>query len=381
MDFVLFGNVEEKFMKKVIISANVLFTIANFRKDFISFLKAKNYDVVCVASEDELSSNTKNVLEHLGVKFIYVKMNRKGLNPLEDVVYMFNLYKIYKQYNADYVFHFTIKPNIYGTIAAKLAGVKSINTINGLGSAIIGGGVLAKVLQLFYKFSLNFSTKVFFQNEDDKNFFIDNKLVNEKKVAIVPGSGVDTTSFQDCKSQTRQYTFLMVSRLLKDKGVYEYIEAIKILKEKYSYVSFLLAGPFDNGNPSAITPNEVNQWQEDNIIQYLGQTNNIKVFLSKTNIVVLPSYREGLSRFLIESASASKPIITTNVAGCKEVVIENFNGFLCEAKNSYSLALAMEKMINATHEQIIQMGKNSQKIAQKKFDKDIVNKIYYQEIA
>lgn len=380
MDNVLLGSLEEKFMKKIIISANVLFTIANFRKDFIGFLIDNGFDVVCIASEDELSSNGKLVLDELGAKFININVSRKGLNPVEDLKYLYDLYKIYKEENADYVFHFTIKPNIYGTIAAKLAGLKSINTINGLGSAIIGGGILAKALKFLYKFSLTFSNRVFFQNEDDKSFFLKNNLVKKEKVSIVPGSGVDTEFFNDCQSQTKKLTFLLVARLLKDKGIYEYIEAISKLKQRHNNVEFLLAGPFDNGNPSAILSSEINMWENQGIIQYLGKTNNIKEFLSKTDVSVLPSYREGLSRFLIESASASKPIITTNVAGCKDIVVDEFNGFLCDVKDSKSLMESMKKMILLDKEKMMLMAANSKKTAKGKFDKDIVNNIYFNEI-
>ena len=271
-------------MKKIIISANVLFTIANFRKDFIKFLIENNCNIICIASEDNLSSNAKQILEDLGAKFIYIKLTRKGLNPILDLVYLYDLYKIYKKEKADYVFHFTIKPNIYGTIAAKLSGIKSINTINGLGSAIIGGGLLAYFLKLLYKLSLTFSTKVFFQNEDDKFFFIENNLVNEKKVSIIPGSGVDIEFFNNCESKTHQRTFLLVARLLKDKGIYEYIQAVKELKEKYTDITFLLAGPFDGGNPSSIQPEEVQNWVNCELIEYIGKTDNIKDFLTKTPI-------------------------------------------------------------------------------------------------
>jgi len=366
--------------KKIIISANVLFTIANFRKEFIKFLKENSCEVVCVASDDNLSSNAKLILKRLNVKIIDIEMSRKGLNPIKDLKYLYNLYKIYKQEQADYVFHFTIKPNIYGTIAAKFAKVKSINTINGLGSALIRDGVLSKILKFLYKNSLQFSTKVFFQNEDDKSFFINNGLVDGKKVSIVPGSGVDTDLFSGCESHTQHRTFLLVARLLQDKGIYEYIEAVRNLKVKYKNIQFLLAGPFDDGNPSAIKPEEVAKWEKLDIIKYLGKTDNIKEFLSQADVVVLPSYREGLSRFLIEAASASKPIITTDVAGCKDIVENEINGLLCNVKDSISLEKVIEKMILLSKEELLKMGRNSKKIAQEKFDKDIVNRIYFKEI-
>lgn len=367
-------------MKKVIISANVFFTITNFRIELLKALKNEDYEIVCIANNDELSYSSYQILEDLNIKFIQADISRKGLNPIEDLRYLFNLVEIYKKEKADIVLHFTIKPNIYGTIAAKLAGVKSINTINGLGSAIIGGGMLAKVLKLLYKFSLNFSTKIFFQNEDDKSFFLDNKIVNKDKVSIVPGSGVDTKFFNDCDSTSKKLTFLLVARLLKDKGIYEYIEAVKVLKKKYADVEFLLAGQFDDGNPTAIQKFEVEKWGNNGIIKFLGKTDNIKEFLKLTDVVVLPSYREGLSRFLIESACASKPIVTTNVAGCKDVVEDGVNGFLCEAKDSKSLEEAIEKMINLHKNELFKMGENSKKIVTERFDKDIVNNIYLKVI-
>lgn len=370
----------EVVVKKVIISANVLFTISNFRKDFIKFLKEKRFDVVCVASKDELSSNSEKVLNDLDVRFVNISINRKGLNPLDDLKYIFELYSIYKREKADFIFHFTIKPNIYGTIVAKLVGSKSINTINGLGSAIIKNSFLSKILKLMYKFSLKFSSKVFFQNSDDLDFFINNNLVCRDKVDLVPGSGVDTDFFKDCKSQSKTLTFILVARLIKDKGIYEYVEAARKLKAKNSNVTFLLGGPIDYGNPSSVDENEVKRWNKEGVVKYIGKTDSIKDFLCRADIVVLPSYREGMSRFLIESASASKPIVTTDVAGCKDIVENGCNGFLCEPNSISSLEEAMQKMIDLDRNEIEKMGKKSNKIAKDKFDKDIINDIYLQEI-
>ena len=365
---------------KIIISANVLFTIANFRGSFIKFLKGKGFEVICIASSDDLDLNSKDILHNLDVKIINIEISRKGLNPIEDIKYLINLYKIYKIEKADYIFHFTIKPNIYGTIAAKLTGIKSINTINGLGSGIIKNNFLSRVLKSMYKFSLNFSTKVFFQNIEDSEFFISNNLVKKEKVSIVPGSGVDTSLFTSCQSISNNLTFLLVGRLLKDKGIYEYIEAIKFLKTKYNNLEFLLGGQFDRGNPTCINEREVYEWEKNKIIKFLGKTDDIREFLILADVIVLPSYREGLSRFLIESSSASKPIITSNVAGCKDIVENGINGFLCKVKDVESLIKSIEKMISLDREQLLKMGQNSKKIAIEKFDKDIVNQIYFKEL-
>ena len=365
---------------KIIISANVLFTITNFRKSLIEFLKDKNIEIVCVSNSDELSLSSLQILKDLNVRFIKVDISRKGLNPIEDLKYLLNLIKVYKKEKPDLVMHFTIKPNIYGTLAARIAAIPSINTINGLGSAIIKDNFLSKILKYLYKFSLFFSSKVFFQNSDDLNFFVSDKLVNKNKTGIVPGSGVDTNFFKDCESNNDKLTFLLVSRLLKDKGIYEYIDAIKGLDIQNKKCRFLLAGQFDSGNPTAITTDEVKYWEESSTIEFLGKTDNIKEFLKLADVIVLPSYREGLSRVLIESASAFKPIITTNVAGCKDVVVEKENGFLCDVKSASSLKNCIEKMINISNDERKIMGLNSNKIAINKFDKDIVNRVYFEEI-
>ena len=366
--------------KKILISANVIFTITNFRIELLKALKNDGYEVVCVANNDNFTDSSYKTLKNLDIKFIVVNVNRKGLNPIEDLKYFFSLIKIYKTEKPDVVLHFTIKPNIFGTIAAKLVKVKSINTINGLGSAMIQNTFLSKVLKKMYMFSLKFSDKVFFQNNDDLEFFISNNLVSKNKIGIVPGSGVDTNLFKNCVSSSEQLTFLLVARLLKDKGIYEYINAIRIIKSKYKNVKFLLAGQLDNDNPSAIDKTYIKEWDKEGLIEFLGKTNDIKKFLRLTDIVVLPSYREGLSRFLIEAASASKPIITTNVAGCKDVVEATENGFLCNVRDSKSLAFSIERMILLDKKRLQKMGLKSQEIAKKKFDKEIVNKIYLKAI-
>lgn len=343
-------------------------------------LLQKEYEIVCVANLDNLSSSSVKTLDDLGVRFIQVDVSRKGINPYYDLKYLFKLFGIYKKENPLVILHFTIKPNIYGTIASRLANIPSINTINGLGSAIIKENFLSTILKYLYKFSLFFSSKILFQNDDDKNFFISQNLVDKNKVSIVPGSGVDTQSFFYCEADTLNLTFLLVARLLKDKGIYEYVEASKVLKIKYPNIVFLLAGQFDNGNPTAINESEVLQWEKDGSIKFLGKSDDIRMFFKQCDIAVLPSYREGLSRFLIEAASASKPIITTNVPGCKDVVEDNVNGFLCAEKNAQSLKDTIEKMILLDKEKLEEMKKKSKKIAVNKFDKEIINNIYLSEI-
>ena len=217
-------------------------------------------------------------------------------------------------------------------------------------------------------------------NWDDLKFFLEKKMLQPEQTALVPGSGVDIDSFNDCESQNERLTFLLVSRLLKDKGIYEYIEAVRCLNKKYKHCKFLLAWQFDFGNPTSISEDEVREWENENVIEFLGKSDNIKEFLKISDVIVLPSYREGLSRVLVEAAAASKPIITTNVPGCKEIVLNNKNGYLCKSKCPNSLKESIEKMIHLPKGERIKMGQNSNLIAKEKFDSDIVNNIYYKEV-
>ena len=363
-------------MKKIIISANVIWTITNFRKDLIKFLQSKGFKVIAVGAKDELSIDLESSLKELNIEFIEVDVDRKSMNPIKDLKYLIKLFFIYRSIKPLVVIHFTIKPNIYGSLAATFANINYINTINGLGSALIKDNILSKILKLMYKVALKNSKKVFVQNRDDFEFF--KKLIGDSKLAIVPGSGVNVKSFFNQRVEDDKFRFLLVARLLKDKGVMEYIEAAKIVKQKYSNVEFLLAGQFDSGNPSAISKEYIDQNSE--FVKYIGVTSDIREFFKLCDVVVLPSYREGLSRVLIEAASAYKPLIATNVAGCKDVVKDGYNGFLVKLKDVKSLADAMKKMINLDKKKLDEFKNNSREFAINNFDKDIVNKIYFKEI-
>ena len=363
-------------MKKIIINSNIIWTIANFRIDVIKALQKEGFEIICIASKDNFSKNSEKILKSIGCKIINIKLDRKGLNPFLDLIYFIKLYFLYKKILPNLIIHYTIKPNIYGSFAAKLNGLKSINIVTGLGSGIIKGGILSKIIIWLYKKAFKYSSAILFENKDDKNYFITKKITKFSNSYYVPGAGLDTDFFDNCKkNKNDSLSFLMIARLLKDKGIYEYIDACKKIKKKYKNIKCLLAGVFDNDNPSSITKKELDTWIKDNIIKYLGQTDNIKDFFKKGDVVVLPSYREGLSRVLLEAASCKKPLVTTNVPGCKEVVIENKNGFLCKAKDSQSLFKAMEKVIQ-NQDNLEKMGNFSRKHIIKNFSKEIVNEIY-----
>jgi len=363
-------------MKKIILTSNILWTITQFRKDLIKHLK-NDYEIICIADDDEFSDASLDVINKLGVKFIKIKVDRKGMNPVRDIFYMYSLYKVYKNIKPDLVIHYTIKPNIYGSLVASMLKMKSFAVVSGLGSSLMQDNLLSKIIKFLYKVALRGSSKVLFLNQDDMDIFLTTKIIQQEKALLLPGEGVDINHYKLCekvKISENKITFLMIARLLKDKGIYEYIEAIK--KIKNDKVEFLLAGVLDKGNPTSIKEEELQGWIKDGIVRYLGKTDDIKEFLKLADVIVLPSYREGLSRVLLEACSCEKFIITSDIAGCKELCIDGENGYLCNPKDINSLFISLEKTIALGQEKLQQQGKIGRTLMIKSFSSEIVNNIY-----
>jgi len=364
-------------MKKIAISINTSWNIYNFRLGLIKALQKEGFEVYAIAPKDDYSDK----LESLRVKHIDIFMNNKGTNPVEDIKTIWEYYKIYKQIKPDVALHYTIKPNIYGTIGAKLAGVKVINNISGLGTVFLNDSISSKIARNLYKVALQFSNKVFFQNPSDKELFIQKKLVEENKTDLLPGSGIDTGKFKPLeKEKSDKFKFLFIARLVRDKGIIEYIEAAQEILKDYKNVEFQVLGAFYPGNPTAITKEQIDEWIKNGIITYLGVSDNVSEIIKNSDCVVLPSYREGLSRVLLEAASMAKPIITTDTPGCRDVVEDGINGFLCKVKDSKDLADKMEKMLNLSEEERIKMGKAGREKIIKEFDEKIVIEKYLKAI-
>jgi len=337
----------------------------------------EGYEVVFICPYDEYSQQLK---KHFA--YVDIQINAKGTNPTEDLKTIYRYYQAYKELRPDVVLHYTIKPNIYGTIAASMLNIPSINNIAGLGTLFIKQNFVTKIAKWLYKFSQKRAAKIFFQNSDDKELFVLNNLVDENKTDLLPGSGVDLDKFKplETKNDSKKFVFLMVGRVLKDKGVLELVEASKILKQKYDNFEVQLLGPVGVENRTAITKQEVEAWVKDGLVKYLGFSDNVAQYIAQADCVVLPSYREGTPRSLLEAAAMAKPLIATNVVGCKEVVDDGVNGYLCEVKNAKDLADKMEKMLNLSAEQREAMGKAGREKMVKEFDEKIVIEKYSQSI-
>lgn len=366
----------------IFLVANTSWYLLNFRLPLLEELLAQGYRVFAVSPIDSYAER----FQEYDIKHIDFKMTRSGINPLEDILLILKFINIYTRYRPDIVQHFTIKPVIYGSIAARIARVKYIyNMIPGLGYVFTGKSFkkfwVRKIAQFLYRRSLLFSQHVYFQNREDRDYFVKQKIVDLEKTSVVPGTGVDIHLFSPKPLIKKNgITFILAARMLWDKGIKEFVEAAYCLKKKYENVHFWLLGPVDLQNPRGITPEQLRAWNNDGVVKYLGMTDDVKSYLDKANVIVLPSfYREGIPLSLLEGAAMGMPIIATDSTGCREVVEDGTNGFLIPIKDSEALATAMERFISNPR-LIVRMGAESRKIAVAKFDsrkvvKEILN--YY----
>ena len=356
-------------MQKIAIVVNNSWYAYNMRFNLALVFKSAGYEVIFISPYDRYSDKIKQEFE-----YIDISLNTKGINPIEDLKTIYRYYKIYKDIKPDIILHYTIKPNIYGTLASSILNIPTINNIAGLGTLFIKQNIITKIAKWLYKVSQKKAIKVFFQNQDDFKMFVDERLVQKEKCDVLPGSGVDITKFIPVeKEDDGIFRFLLVSRMLWAKGVQEFVDSAKIIKSKHENIEFQLLGHLDTASPTAISKEQMDIWVADGYVKYLGSSDDVRVEISQADCIVLPSfYREGVPRILLESASMEKPIITTNNIGCKNVVDDGLNGYLCEVRNSQDLADKMEIMINLDNNERKSMGKAGRIKMINKFDEKIV---------
>jgi glycosyltransferase involved in cell wall biosynthesis len=364
---------------KIALVANTSWNLYNFRQNIIHGLLDKGCDVLCIAPEDDFTIELKK----LPITFESIRVHSKGNNPVTDVLLIKQLHRIFRKHQPTVILQYTIKPNIYGTIAAALCRIPTINTVTGLGTVFLHNTVVSKVAQQLYAISFKFAARVVFQNEDDKQLFATRKLVHPGKTKIIKGSGINTSYFipehyNAMKLTDKPFRFLMVARLLFDKGIQEFAEAAKRLKELHgTKVECVLIGAVDSDKNLGIRREQLSEWTQKHQLVYKEFSNPIINEYHEATAVVLPSYREGLSKSLLEAASCSLPLIATNVPGCKEVVIDGWNGYLCEPKSSDDLFLQMNHLFLDTLDKIHTMGKNSRFYVEENFSDKIIFNDYF----
>ncbi len=363
--------------RTLVLSVNTSWNVYNFRLGLLHALKKDGYDIIIVAPEDAYTQK----LRKLGFSCYTIEMNNKGTDPKEELKLLYRYYQFYKKISPDVILQYTIKPNIYGSIAAGLLRIPVISNISGFGTVFLDESISSRVARFLYRIALRFPQRVFFQNSVDMETFIQKGLVQKELAVLLPGSGIDTEKFKPCKSDSEEkevpVKFLFIARLVKDKGILEYVQAAKEIKSLLkNSVQCDILGAFYPGNPTAVTEEDVCSWERENIISYLGTTDNVQSVICEYDSIVLPSYREGLSRVLLEAASMAKPIVTTDVPGCREVVEDGVNGFLCKVKDIDSLSDAMVRMATLSPEERRKMGEMGREKVLRTFSEEKVIAYY-----
>jgi glycosyltransferase involved in cell wall biosynthesis len=316
--------------------------------------------------------------------FEVINIKTSSQNPADVLIYMKNLHQSLKKIKADVCLTFTIRPAIWGNLITRVLGIPTITNITGVGPLFESDRSVYRFARMLYKYSLKKTSKIFFQNKDDMSLFIENKFIEKNQYALIPGSGIDHEHFKpiDINIDDSKLIFLFIGRLLKDKGVIEFVESARKLKSEFNHLEFRIIGPLwlQNLKENTITQQQLDSWINHGIINYIGEVSDVRSHISNSHCLVLPSYREGTSNVLLEASSMERPCITCDTTGCREIVEDGKTGFLCKVADIDDLTEKMKKLILLPKETRIQMGKNARQKVMKEFDKKIVIDAYLNAI-
>ena len=363
---------------KIALVCNTSFGMIKFRKGLLQALVDRKISVLVLAPEDEFSED----IVALGCRYQPISISNEGSNPARDLKLCWGLRQLYAAESPDLVIHYTIKPVIYGSIAAKLAGVPSLSVVTGLGYAFLHNNLVTKIARSMYRVALMHPKEVWFINDDDQREFLSRGLVDSRRVRAIPGEGVDLEHFRCCQKPkaASNISFLLVARMLRDKGVREFVAAARAIRRRHPLAKFSLLGFLDVKNPEAISTEQMDEWVAEGVVTYLGASSDVRPWLERATCVVLPSYREGLSMTLLEAAAMGRPMVASDVPGCREIVRDGVNGFLCKPRDSESLELAMERMISVERSVLAQFSRRSREIVETNFDQKYVIDAYLKAI-
>jgi glycosyltransferase involved in cell wall biosynthesis len=370
----------ERQAPRIVIAVNDGWNAVNFRGGLIRALDHAGFNVIVFAPDGPFASE----IRAMGAEFCPVPMAARGASPIADLGIVLNYVRRLRAISPAAVLGFTAKPNIYGSIAARICAIPSINNISGLGTIFIRQGVLARILVFLYRIALRRSAVVFFQNRDDQALFEQKHLVSANQARLLPGSGVDLTHFVqvaklDCND--RPFTFLLGARLLWEKGVGEFVEAARTLRAQGRSARFQILGALVPEGPAAVGEAELRAWEAEGVVEYLGSVKDVRPALAQADCIVLPSYREGLPRTLLEAAAMGIPTITTDVPGCRDAIDEGVTGLLCHVRSSESLAEAMDAMLARDPSDRLRMGTAGRKKMELQFREEIVFRAYIDALA
>ncbi len=365
---------------RIAVIASLTSSLVNFRLELLRGLRQRGCDVYALGPDDD--AETTAVLESLGVHYIRIPLARTATGPIGDLTTFAALVRIFRKIRPDIILPYTMKPIIYGGLAAKLTRVPHrFALVTGLGYVFVDRVHTLRTIALrwlsvkLYRMALKGVERVFVYNETDAAELKARAIVAEDVLTLVPGSGVDTERFAACPPPIGTPVFLMIARLLHDKGVNEFVAAAKILRMRHPQARFRLLGPFDS-NPAAISRDEVDRWVAEGAIEYLGQTKDVRPHLADCSVFVLPSYREGLSRTILEAMATGRAVVTSDAPGCAEPVQHGVTGYVTPVRNIDALALAMERFI-ADPTLIETMGAEARRRAEERYDVHAVNETLF----
>ena len=360
--------------KRVFIALNTTWNLVNFRSGLIRALNAEGYEVAGAAPEDQYV----DALRSLGCHYHPLEMDRQGMNPFKDALLLARFWLLMRRVRPNIFLGFTVKPNIYGSIAATALKIPTINNVSGLGATFTKDSMITPLVRFLYRLSLSSAFRVFFQNSEDLSLFVDSGIVKREKARLLPGSGVDLDRYRRTPLPVnKKFRFLLVARLLWDKGIREYVDAVRILKGKGVNAEFCVLGLIERSSKFSVSRAQIHKWESQGIINYLGNSDDVRVELTEAGCVVLPSYYpEGTPRSLLEAAAMARPIITTRVPGCRDVVEDGVTGYLCNARDSKDLAEKMLKVLALDPEERTEMGSCGRRKMEREFDEKIVIERY-----
>ena len=361
---------------KILIFTNYANGLYLFRKELVENFQKNGHEVFVSVPFDDNCVKLKN----MGVTLLEAPLERHGMNPAKDIKLFGHYMRSIKKIRPEVVLTYTIKPNIYGALAARIKRIPYICNVTGLGLAIESGGTLSKILLKLYSISMKKAGKVFFQNERNMKF-MQERGVAEKNAGLLPGSGVNLLEhpFSDYPSEKDGIHILAVLRVMKDKGVSEYLEMVRTLKPKYPDVFFELVGEYEEDEREHFEP-EINNLVDLSYLKYYGHIDNVPEVMASNHIVVHPSYHEGLSNVLLEAAACGRPVLATNVNGCKETLDADRSGYLFEPRDAKSLILAVEKILSLSEEKRREMGALGRRWVEERFDRKLVIEAYNKEL-
>lgn len=363
---------------KVVLTVNAAWNAYNFRKPLIEMLLAQGADVSVLAPVDDTAAK----LEAMGCNVVDLPMDAKGLSPIKNIRLTRRLRRHFAALQPDVILSYTIKNNIFGAFAARQLGIPFLPNVTGLGTAFIGKGALQRLVEQLYRTAFRNLPVVFFQNSDDRDLFIRLRLLSRDQARCIPGSGIDLQHFRPAPYPDGDaIRFLMISRPLRDKGVLEYVEAARAITKTHRQVRFQILGPRHAENRSALAAESIDQWQAEGVIEHLGETNDVRPFIEAADCIVLPSYREGAPRTLIEAGAMARPVIATDVPGCRDVVDCGRTGFLCPAHDHRALQACIENFMSLSPAARREMGQAGRRRMEDRYDQQIVLDAYKRAIA